>query len=216
MKIGCHKRRLLPFLFPLVKTFPMSRFSSVLFAVGFGLFASLTTLVSCGDTDNFVPASSKVDEAKEGTYKIEVSVVGDIVTYNPVITVLGLHQSSACTPLVGFIADSAYNAAIDNKTRLYSEYSLTLYYGNYPSLFNTPFSVVTIPQAHGLSITATSVGRFHGGLDSKVTYNFKGYFNDRLLKDTIIKHEAKDLPVTFMIGNMSGDVYKRYKEAQSK
>ena len=145
----------------------MSRFSSVLFTVGFGLFASLTTLVSCGDTDNSVPASSKVDEAKEGIYKIEVSVVGDIVRYNPVVTVFGLHQSSACTPLIGFIADSAYNAAIDNKTRLYS------YYGHYPSLFNTPFRVVTIPQAHGLSITATSVGRFHGGLDSKVTYNLK-------------------------------------------
>ena len=51
--------------FPLVKTFPMSRFSSVLFAVVFGLFASLTTFVSCGDTDDFVPASSKVDEAKD-------------------------------------------------------------------------------------------------------------------------------------------------------
>lgn len=69
----------------------MSRFSSVLFAVGFGLFASLTALVSCGDTDNSVPASSKVDEAKEGIYKIEVSVVGDIVRYNPVVTVFGLH-----------------------------------------------------------------------------------------------------------------------------
>ena len=43
----------------------MSRFSSVLFAVGFGLLASLTTLVSCGDTGNSIPASSKVDEAKD-------------------------------------------------------------------------------------------------------------------------------------------------------
>lgn len=194
----------------------MSRFSSVLFAVGIGLFASLTTLVSCGDTDNSIPASSKVDEAKEGTYKIEVSVVGNIVTYNPVITVLGLHQSSACTPLVGFIADSAYSAAIDNKTRLYSKYNLSLYYGKYPSLFNAPFSVVTIPQAHGLSVSATSVVRFHGGLDSKVTYKFKGYFNDCLLKDTIIKHEASELPVVFMVGNMSGDIHKVYKESQSK
>ena len=137
----------------------MSRFSSVLFAVGFGLFASLTALVSCGDTDNSVPASSKVDEAKEGIYKIEVSVVGDIVRYNPVVTVFGLHQSSACTPLIGFIADSAYNAAIDNKTRLYSKYYLPLYYGKYPSLFNAPFIVVTITLAHCLSVSAASVGR---------------------------------------------------------
>lgn len=194
----------------------MSRFSSVLFAVGFGLFASLTALVSCGDTDNSVPASSKVDEAKEGIYKIEVSVVGDIVRYNPVVTVFGLHQSSACTPLIGFIADSAYNAAIDNKTRLYSKYYLPLYYGKYPSLFNAPFSVVTIPQAHGLSVSAASVGRSFGGVNSKVIYNFKGYFNDHLLKDTIIKHEAFELPVVFMVGNMSGDAYKAYKEAQSK
>lgn len=118
--------------------------------------------------------------------------------------------------MIGFIADSVYNAAIDNKTRLYSEYSLTLYYGHYPSLFNTPFRVVTIPQAHGLSVSAASVGRSFGGVNSKVIYNFKGYFNDHLLKDTIIKHEASELPVVFMVGNMSGDAYKAYKEAQSK
>ena len=117
----------------------MSRFSSVLFAVGFGLFASLTTLVSCGDTGNSIPASSKVDEAKEGTYKIVVSMVGDIVTYNPVITVLGLHQSSASTPLVGFIADSAYSAAIDNKTRLYSKYYLPPLLWEIPLFIQCPF-----------------------------------------------------------------------------
>ena len=33
--------------------------------MGFGLFASLTTLVSCGDTGNSIPVSSKVDEAKD-------------------------------------------------------------------------------------------------------------------------------------------------------
>ena len=194
----------------------MTKFSSVLFAVGFGLFASLTTLVSCGDTDHSDPIRPKVDEAKEGTYKVVVSMVGEISEYRPVVSILGLYESRACTPLIGFIADSVYNAAIDNRTKLYSKYSLSIPYEKYPSLFTSTFSVVTIPQAHGLSVSAASVGRFLGGLDSKVTYNFKGYFNGRLLKDTIIKHEAKDLPVTFMIGNMSGDVYKRYKEAQSK
>ena len=216
MKIGCHKRRLLPFLFPFVKTSPMSRFSSVLFAVGIGLFASLTTLVSCGDTDNSVPASSKVDEAKEGTYKIVVSMVGEISEYRPVVSVLGLYESRACTPLIGFIADSVYNAAIDNKTKLYSKYSLSIPYEKYPSLYTSTFSVVTISQAHGLSVSAASVGRSFGGINSKVIYKFKGYFNDHLLKDTIIKHRASELPVVFMVGNMSGDIHKAYKEAQSK
>lgn len=83
MKIACHKRCLLPFLFPLVKTFPMSRFSSVLFAVGFGLFASLTTLASCGDTsddpidtptkeESTHKASDSASKGLPGLYKIEL------------------------------------------------------------------------------------------------------------------------------------------------
>lgn len=194
----------------------MTKFSSVLFAVGFGLFASLTTLVSCGDTDDPDPIRPKVDEAKEGTYKVVVSMVGEISEYRPVVSILGLYESRACTPLIGFIADSVYNAAIDNRTKLYSKYSLSIPYEKYPSLFISTFSIVTIPQAHGLSVSVASVGRFFRGIDSKVTYNFKGYFNDHLLKDTIIKHGASELPVVFMVGNMSGDVHKAYKEAQSK
>ena len=193
----------------------MSRFSLFFLTVSIGLLASLTTLISCGDTDDSDPIRPKVDEAKEGTYKVVVSMVGEISEYRPVVSVLGLYESRACTPLIGFIADSVYNAAIDNKTTLYSKYSLSIPYEKYPSLFTSTFSIVTIPQAHGLSVSAASVGRFFGGLDSKVIYNFKGYFNDHLLKDTIIKHEASELPVVFMVGNMSGDAYKAYKEAQS-
>ena len=174
----------------------MSRFSLFFLTVSIGLLASLTTLISCGDTDDSDPIRPKVDEAKEGTYKVVVSMVGEISEYRPVVSVLGLYESRACTPLIGFIADSVYNAAIDNKTKLYSKYSLSIPYEKYPSLFTSTFSIVTIPQAHGL-------------------YNFKGYFNDHLLKDTIIKHEASELPVVFMVGNMSGDAYKAYKEAQS-
>lgn len=194
----------------------MSRFSLFFLTVSIGLLASLTTLISCGDTDDSDPIRPKVDEAKEGTYKVVVSMVGEISEYRPVVSILGLYESRACTPLIGFIADSVYNAAIDNRTKLYSKYSLSIPYEKYPSLFSSTFSIVTIPQAHGLSVSAASVGRFFGEQDSKVTYNFKGYFNGRLLTDTIIKHGASELPVVFMVGNMSGDVHKAYKEAQSK
>lgn len=190
----------------------MSRFSTLLFAVVFCLFASLPTLTSCGDnTDEPNPV---VPEAKEGTYKIVVSMVGDVQEYSPVISVLGLHNASACTPEVGAIADSVYNAAPDKRTKGYSTYHISLPYAKYPSIFRSPISLVTIPQAHGLSVTVASVGAFNGSFAARVAFNFKGYFNNTLVKDTLIKQGPHDPMIEYHVGNMSSDINKAYQNAQ--
>lgn len=199
----------------IAKTFAMSRFSTLLFAVGFGLFAPFFSFISCGDnSDTPEKITTDPDEAKPGTYKVVISIVGDVADYSPMISMFGLHKPSSCTPLVGHIADSTYNAAPDKKTRLYSTYNLVLSYHKYPSLFSSPISIVTIPQAHGLSVTMASLGEYQGKFGAKVKYNIKGYFNDRLLQDTIISHATHDFPVTYLLGNMSGDINKVYQDAQ--
>lgn len=162
MKIACHKRCLLPFLFPLVKTFPMSRFSSVLFAVGFGLFASLTILASCGDTsddpidtptkeESTHKASDSASKGLPGIYKLEMTFQSEVPSLAS-LDVTALYDVTKCSPLFAAYADSIVSAEKTKVGKDYARVSVQVSALESPYLFKSPFILTTLPDAHGLAV----------------------------------------------------------------
>ena len=141
----------------------MSRFSSVLFAVGFGLFASLTTLVSCGDTsddpidtptkeESTHKASDSASKGLPGVYKIELKFETK-VSLPAGLDVTALFDSQKCSPTFAHYADSVVASA---KTKLEKEYaSVSVRVPDVSKLDipQSPIIITTLPTAHGCNVS---------------------------------------------------------------
>lgn len=141
----------------------MSRFSSVLFAVGFGLFASLTTLVSCGDTsddpidtptkeESTHKASDSASKGLPGVYKIELKFETK-VSLPAALDVTALFDSQKCSPTFAHHADSVVASA---KTKLEKEYaSVSVRVPDVSKLDipQSPIIITTLPTAHGCNVS---------------------------------------------------------------
>lgn len=215
MKIGCHKRRLLPFLFPLVKTSPMSRFSSVLFAVGFGLFASLTTLVSCGDTsddpidtptkeESTHKASDSASKGLPGVYKIELKFETK-VSLPAGLDVTALFDSQKCSPTFAHYADSVVASA---KTKLEKEYaSVSVRVPDVSKLDipQSPIIITTLPTAHGCNVSYMNMS----GETLDCFVQVKVYYNNvQILAKRVNLADDIFNSLTVTIGNPAVDLMK--------
>lgn len=198
----------------------MSRFSSVLFAVGFGLFAFLVT--SCNKNDGLLdePTQERLkEEAPEGVYRIEVTKLEKGTSYIPLLQFMGEYNSSSCTPALGHIADSVYNHMKEWHPEMaaYKKWHIELLYGDYPSLFQSTIVFETTPKAHGANAYLSSLPVDRSSIEGKKEgYNFKGYFNGKLVKDETLYLEPNSMILDLSLGNFSKDVSRVEKQEERK
>ena len=138
----------------------MSRFSSVLFAVGFGLFAFLVT--SCNKNDGLLdePTQERLkEEAPEGVYRIEVTKLDKGTSYIPLLQFMGEYNLSACTPALSHIADSVYNHMKEWHPEMaaYKKWHIDVLYGEHLNLFQSTIVFETTPKAHGVYAAISSL-----------------------------------------------------------
>ena len=193
----------------------MSSFSSVLFAVGFGLFASLTTLVSCGDTsddpidtptkeESTHKASDSASKGLPGVYKIELKFETK-VSFPAALDVTALFDSQKCSPTFAHYADSVVASA---KTKLEKEYaSVSVRVPDVSKLDvpQSPIIITTLPTAHGCNVSymnlpAETLDCF---VQVKVYYNNVQILAKRV---NLADHILNSLTVT--IGNPAVDLRK--------
>ena len=188
----------------------MSRFSFLIFAVGFALSASI--VASCDKNDAFqeeLTLKQLEENAPEGVYRIEVTKLEKGTNYIPLLQFMGEYNSSSCTPALGHIADSVYNHMKEWHPELasYKKWHLDLQYENYPSLFQSTIVFETTAKAHGayaylstLPVGDTSIeGRKEG-------FNFKGYFNGKLVKEVTLYLESNLSVLDLSLGNFNKDI----------
>ena len=193
----------------------MSRFSSVLFAVGFGLFASLTTLVSCGDTsddpidtptkeESTHKASDSASKGLPGVYKIELKFETK-VSFPAALDVTALFDSQKCSPTFAHYADSVVASA---KTKLEKEYaSVSVRVPDVSKLDvpQSPIIITTLPTAHGCNVSYMNLS----GETLDCFVQVKVYYNNVQIlakRVNLADHILNSLTVT--IGNPAVDLRK--------
>lgn len=193
----------------------MSSFSSVLFAVGFGLFASLTTLVSCGDTsddpidtptkeESTHKASDSASKGLPGVYKIELKFETK-VSFPAALDVTALFDSQKCSPTFAHYADSVVASA---KTKLEKEYaSVSVRVPDVSKLGvpQSPIIITTLPTAHGCNVSYMNLS----GETLDCFVQVKVYYNNVQIlakRVNLADHILNSLTVT--IGNPAVDLRK--------
>ncbi len=193
----------------------MSSFSSVLFAVGFGLFASLTTLVSCGDTsddpidtptkeESTHKASDSASKGLPGVYKIELKFETK-VSFPAALDVTALFDSQKCSPTFAHYADSVVASA---KTKLEKEYaSVSVRVPDVSKLDvpQNPIIITTLPTAHGCNVSYMNLS----GETLDCFVQVKVYYNNVQIlakRVNLADHILNSLTVT--IGNPAVDLRK--------
>lgn len=193
----------------------MSSFSSVLFAVGFGLFASLTTLVSCGDTsddpidtptkeESTHKASDSASKGLPGVYKIELKFETK-VSFSAALDVTALFDSQKCSPTFAHYADSVVASA---KTKLEKEYaSVSVRVPDVSKLDvpQSPIIITTLPTAHGCNVSYMNLS----GETLDCFVQVKVYYNNVQIlakRVNLADHILNSLTVT--IGNPAVDLRK--------
>lgn len=193
----------------------MSSFSSVLFAVGFGLFASLTTLVSCGDTsdapidtptkeESTHKASDSASKGLPGVYKIELKFETK-VSFPAALDVTALFDSQKCSPTFAHYADSVVASA---KTKLEKEYaSVSVRVPDVSKLDvpQSPIIITTLPTAHGCNVSYMNLS----GETLDCFVQVKVYYNNVQIlakRVNLADHILNSLTVT--IGNPAVDLRK--------
>lgn len=193
----------------------MSRFSSVLFAVGFGLFASLTTLVSCGDTsddpidsptkeESTHKASDSASKGLPGVYKIELKFETK-VSLPAALDVTALFDSQKCSPRFAHYADSVVASA---KTKLEKEYaSVSVRVPDVSKLDipQSPIIITTLPTAHGCNISYMNMS----GETLDCFVQVKVYYNNvQILAKRVNLADDIFNSLTVTIGNPAVDLMK--------
>lgn len=192
----------------------MSRFSSVLFAVGFGLFASLTTLVSCGDTsddpidtpskeESTHKASDSASKGLPGIYKLEMTFQSELPSLAS-LDVTALYDITKCSPLFAAYADSIVSAKKTKVGKDYARVSVKVSALESPYLFKSPFILTTLPNAHGLAVNF-----FPFNTEGDCLVQVKEYYNGVLLLNKIVNladYPLRSLSVT--MGHPAVDLMK--------
>ena len=98
----------------------------------------------------------------------------------------------------------------------YKKWHIEVLYGEYSSLFQSTIVFETTPKAHG---AYASVGNLFVDRSSivgkKEGYNFKGYFNGKLVKEETLYLESNTLLLDLSLGNFSKDVDRVEKQAET-
>ena len=198
----------------------MSRFSSVLFAVGFGLFASLTTLVSCGDTsddpidtptkeESTHKASDSASKGLPGVYKIELKFETK-VSLPAGLDVTALFDSQKCSPTFAHYADSVVASA---KTKLEKEYaSVSVRVPDVSKLDipQSPIIITTLPTAHGCNVSYMNMS----GETLDCFVQVKVYYNNvQILAKRVNLADDIFNSLTVTIGNPAVDLMKPLENA---
>ena len=198
----------------------MSRFSSVLFAVGIGLFAFLVT--SCNKNDGLLdePTQERLkEEAPEGVYRIEVTKLDKGTSYIPLLQFMGEYNLSACTPALSHIADSVYRYMKEWHPEMaaYKKWHIDVLYGEHLNLFQSTIIFETTPKAHGADVYLSSLPVETSSVEGKKEgFNFKGYFNGKLIKEEILYLEPNSTILDLSLGNFSKDVSRVEKQEERK
>ena len=196
----------------------MTKFSLFLLTVSLGLLAS--SFFSCDKNDvvNEKTLQELLEEnAPEGVYRIEVTKLEKGTNYFPLLQFMGEYNSSSCTPALSHIADSVYNHMKEWHPEFagYKKWHIEVLYGEYSSLFQSTIVFETTPKAHG---AYASVGNLFVDRSSivgkKEGYNFKGYFNGKLVKEETLYLESNTLLLDLSLGNFSKDVDRVEKQAE--
>ena len=197
----------------------MSRFSSVLFAVGFGLFAFLVT--SCNKNDGLLdePTQERLkEEAPEGVYRIEVTKLDKGTSYSPLLQFMGEYNLSACTPALSHIADSVYRymKKWHPEMAAYKKWHIDVLYGEHLNLFQSTIIFETTPKAHGAYAHLSSLPVETSSVEGKKEgFNFKGYFNGKLIKEEILYLEPNSSILDLSIGDVGKD-YRRIENQEER
>jgi len=99
----------------------------------------------------------------------------------------------------------------------YKKWHIELLYGDYPSLFQSTIVFETTPKAHG---AYAALSRLHVDCSSiegkKEGYNFKGYFNGKLVKEETLYLESNFLFLDLSLGNFNKDVSRVEEQEEAK
>ncbi len=186
----------------------MSRFSLFFLTVSIGLIASSFSSCDKNDVVNEKTLQELLEEnAPEGVYRIEVTKLEKGTSYIPLLQFMGEYNSSSCTPALGHIADSVYN----HMKEWHPEFV------GYKKLFQSTIVFETTPKAHGANAYLSSLPVDRSSIEGKKEgYNFKGYFNGKLVKDETLYLEPNSMILDLSLGNFSKDVSRVEKQEERK
>ena len=176
----------------------MSRFSLFFLTVSIGLIASSFSSCDKNDVVNEKTLQELLEEnAPEGVYRIEVTKLEKGTSYIPLLQFMGEYNSSSCTPALGHIADSVYNRMKE---------------------WHPESTIVfeTTPKAHGAYAALSSLPVDRSSIEGKKEgYNFKGYFNGKLVKEETLYLESNSSLLDLSLGNFTKDVSRVEKQAET-
>ncbi len=197
----------------------MSRFSLFFLTVSIGLIASSFSSCDKNDVVNEKTLQELLEEnAPEGVYRIEVTKLEKGTSYIPLLQFMGEYNSSSCTPALGHIADSVFNHMKEWHPEFvgYKKWHIELLYGDYPSLFQSTIVFETTPKAHGAYAALSSLPVDRSSIEGKKEgYNFKGYFNGKLVKEETLYLESNSSLLYLSLGNFNKDVGRVEKQAET-
>ena len=197
----------------------MSRFSLLLLTVCISLLASSFSSCDKNDVVNEKTLQELLEEnAPEGVYRIEVTKLEKGTSYIPLLQFMGEYNSASCTPALGHIADSVYNHMKEWHPELagYKKWHIEVLYGEFFSLFQSTIVFETTPKAHGVYAAISSLPVEGSSIEGKKEgYNFKGFFNGKLVKDETLYLESNSSLLDLSLGNFSKDVSRVEKQAET-
>ncbi len=194
----------------------MSRFSTLLFAVGFGLFASLTTLTSCGDNtddpidkptkeENVQQALKKASQGFPGVYKLELIFETKVDALSSALDVTALYDAQKYSPAFAQYADSIVATAKTKPQREFAGVSVKVLGISRPDVFNSPITITTLPTAHGCNISYMNMS----GKTLDCFVQVKGYYNNiQILSKRVNLADLLLNSLTVTIGNPAVDLVK--------
>ncbi len=197
----------------------MSRFSLFFLTVSIGLIASSFSSCDKNEVVNEKTLQELLEEnAPEGVYRIEVTKLEKGTSYIPLLQFMGEYNSSSCTPALGHIADSVYNHMKEWHPEMaaYKKWHIDVLYGEYLNLFQSTIIFETTPKAHGAYAYLSSLPVETSSVEGKKEgFNFKGYFNGKLIKEEILYLEPNSTILDLSLGNFSKDVSRVEKQAET-
>ncbi len=198
----------------------MSRFSLFFLTVSIGLLASSFSSCDKNDVVNEKTLQELLEEnAPEGVYRIEVTKLEKGTSYIPLLQFMGEYNSSSCTPALGHIADSVYNHMKEWHPEMaaYKKWHIDVLYGEHLNLFQSTIIFETTPKAHGAYAYLSSLPVETSSVEGKKEgFNFKGYFNGKLIKEEILYLEPNSTILDLSLGNFSKDVSRVEKQEEAK
>lgn len=169
------------------------------------LLCLLSSSCEKSDTLDLKAAEEALKEGPEGVYKVVVKPIGTFDGFYPHSTIQGFRNDAACSSAIAEQAKMEYENANGNHMAAYTRYAIGISYSTNPELFRDSFYVETQPNVHGLFVSLSNIPGF-GEPGATATFNFKGYYNGKLVKELTKTFTRFDLEY-FELGNCAKDTY---------